>query len=152
MPEIFDIVQSEGINLINNVRANLGSTGTNATLRTSRSLRIEVKQEGTKVKLQLIGRPFFMSVETGRRPTPGKKPSREFIENLKPWMEERGIDLSQVWAIANTINRKGTRLWLDGGRADIVTSAIDEYTNNVALAILDNAATEFQIKIRTMQW
>src|SRR5688500_6811296 len=90
MPEHIDVVQNEGIHLINNIHVNLGSTGTNATLKTSQSLRIEVTQSGDVTKLTLFGRAFFTSVEDGRRPTPGKKPSREFIENLRPWAEARG--------------------------------------------------------------
>lgn len=152
MPELIDIVTNSGIEVINDIRANLGATGTNATGRTSQSLRIEVKKEGTTIKLQLFGRPFFNTVETGRRPTPGKKPSREFIENLKPWAAARGIDESAVWAIATVINRRGTNLWLDGGREDIIGPAVDNFVNDVSLALLDNAATEFQIKIREMKW
>ena len=53
MPEIFEIVTNNGIELINNIRANLGSTGTNATLKTSQSLRIEVKNDGLKVNMKL---------------------------------------------------------------------------------------------------
>src|SRR3990170_8440844 len=124
MPELIDVVRNEGIDLINNVRVNLGSTGTNATLKTSQSLRVETKQEGTKVKMQLIGRQFFTSVDDGRKPTPGKKPSRAFIENLKPWAEARGIPESAVWAIATVINRRGTNLWLAGGRDDIIPPAV----------------------------
>ena len=104
--ELIEIVNQQGVELINNIRANLGSTGTNATLRTSQSLRIEVTQEGANIRLKLFGRPFFNTVETGRKATPGKKPSREFIENLKPWAEARGIDESAVWAIATKINQK----------------------------------------------
>ena len=121
-------------------------------MRTSQSLRIEVKKEGNTVKLQLFGRPFFNTVETGRKPTPNKKPSREFIENLKPWAAARGIPESKVWAIATVINRRGTNLWLDGGRDDIKGPAIDNFINSVSLAALDNLATEFQIKIRDMKW
>lgn len=150
--EIIDLINSKGIDLINDIRANLGSTGTNATGRTSQSLRIEVKKEGTKIKLQLFGRAFFTSVDDGRRPTPGKKPSREFIENLKPWAASRGIDESAVWAIATSINQKGTNLWKDGGRETVVPPAVDDFVNDVSLALLDNAATEFQIKIRQMKW
>jgi hypothetical protein len=150
--ELIDVVSSEGIELINGVRANLGATGTNATLRTSQSLRIETFQEGTKTKMQLLGRPFFTTVETGRRPTPGKKPSREMIANLSIWAEARGIPLSAVWAIANKIQASGTQLWREGGRTDIIEPAVDEFVNNVSTAILDAAATEFQIKIRELEW
>jgi len=152
MPEIFEIVNQNGIELINNIRANLGSTGTNATLRTSQSLRIEVKNDGLKVNMKLFGRAFFNTVETGRRPTPDKKPSKEFIENLKPWMAARGIDEKQVWAIATKINKQGTKLWKAGGREDIFQPAVDTFVNNVSQQLLDSAADNFQIKIRELEW
>lgn len=151
MPEIFNVIQSQGIELINNIRANLGATGTNATNKTSQSLRIEIKQEGTKFKLQLFGRPFFMTVQTGRKPS-DKKPSREMIENLTEWVNARGIDESAVWAIATKIQQRGTRLWLEGGRDDIVNPAVDTFINDVGQALLEAEADDFQIKIREMQW
>lgn len=150
--ELIEIVNQQGIELINNIRINLGSTGTNATNRTSHSLRIEVNQEGPNIRLKLFGRPFFTSVDDGRRPTPGKKPSREFIENLKPWAAARGIDEGAVWAIATKINKEGTNLFKAGGREAIVPPAVDTFVNNVSLALLDVAADNFQIKIREMEW
>src|SRR6188768_1404812 len=111
MPETIEIVNTNGITLVNDIRANLGSTGTNATLKTSQSLRFETTQEGPKTRFKLFGRPFFNTVSTGRKPTPTQKPSREFIENLKPWAEARGIDEGAVWAIATKINKLGTNLW-----------------------------------------
>jgi len=152
MPEIFDIINSQGIELINNIRANLGATGTNATMKTSQSLRIEVKQEGTKFTLQLFGRPFFMTVQTGRRPTPDKKPSREMIDNLKEWVNARGRDESAVWAIATKIQQRGTRLWFEGGREDIVDPAVDTFVNDVSQGLLEAEADNFVLKIREMKW
>lgn len=152
MPVLIDTVRDTGIEMLNNLRSNLITTGTNATRQTSDSLRIEVSTEGTKTKLQLLGRPFFRVVETGRRPTPGKKPSREMITNLSMWAEARGIDESAVWAIASKIQASGTRLWRDGGRTDIIEPAVDEFVNDVSTAILEQAATEFQIKIRELEW
>jgi hypothetical protein len=152
MPELIDVISQEGIELINSIRANLGATGTNATMKTSQSLRIETRQEGTKIKLTLYVRPFFTSVEDGRRPTPNKKPSREFIENLKPWAEERGIPASAVWAIATKINQRGTNLWLAGGRDDIIPPAVDEFVNNVSQAALENQADNFILKVKQMKW
>ena len=148
MPEIIDIVTQQGIELINGIRANLGSTGTNATLKTSQSLRFEISQEGTKTKLKLFGRPFFNTVSTGRKPTPNQKPSREFIDNLKPWAVARGIDEGAVWAIATKINKLGTNLWRAGGREDIVEPPVDNFINNVGQALLDLKADELVMKIR----
>lgn len=152
MPEIFNVIQSEGIELINNTRANLGSSGQNATNQTSQSLRIQITQEGSKYKMQLFGRPFFMTVQTGRRPTPDKKPSREMIENLLPWIAARGIDESAVWAIATKINQRGTELWRAGGRTDIVDPAVDQFVNDVGQNLLEAEADNFQLKVRGMEW
>lgn len=152
MPVIFDIVQQRSVDLINDIRANLGATGTNATGKTSQSLRFEIKQEGTKVKMQLFGRPFFMTVQTGRKPTPDKKPSREMISNLTEWVNARGMDESTVWAIATKIQQRGTRLWFEGGRDDIVDPAVDEFTNNVSQELLDAQVENFVLKIRSLEW
>lgn len=152
MPEIFEVIQDKGIDLINNIRVNLGSTGTNATVKSSQSLRIEMKQEGTKYFLTLYGRPFFMTVQTGRRPTPDKKPSRDMIDNLREWVDARGMDESAVWAIATNINKKGTKLWREGGRTDIVDPAVDTFVNDVMQAVLDAEADNFQLKLSQLKW
>jgi hypothetical protein len=148
MPEIFDIVNAKSIELVNNIRANLGASGQNATLRTSQSLRFELKQEGTGYKMQLFGRPFFNTVETGRKPTPDKKPSREMIANIGIWAAARGMDERAVWAIATKIQKKGTQLWRDGGRTDIVEPAVDTFINDVSTAILDKEADNFILKVK----
>lgn len=152
MPEIFDVIQTDSIELINNVRANLGATGTNATMSTSQSLRIEVKQEGLKYKMQLFGRSFFMTVQTGRKPTPDKKPSRAMVDNIKKWIAARGMNESAAWAIATNINKKGTKLWQSGGREDILDPAADVFVNDVSMNILETAADDFLSKIRVMSW
>jgi len=147
MPELFNIINNKSIDLINDIRANLGATGTNATGRTSQSLRFELKQSGSKYTMQLFGRPFFMTVETGRKPS-DKKPSREMINNLKVWMDARGMDSSKVWGVATKIQQRGTRLWFEGGREDIVQPAVDEFINNVSQELLDAEADNFVLKIK----
>lgn len=149
--EIFDSIRVRSFDLINNIRANLGATGTNATGRTSQSLRFELKQEGNKYKMTLFGRPFFMTVQTGRRPS-DKKPSREMIDNLRVWMNARGMDSSKVWAVATKINQRGTRLWFEGGRQDIVDPAVDEFINGVSQDALEAEADNFVLKVRQMKW
>lgn len=152
MPEIFDVIQSNTIDLVNNIRANLGATGTNATGKTSQSLKFEIKQEGTKFSIQLKGRPFFMTVQTGRKPTPDKKPSREMIQNIGEWVNARGLDESAVWAIATKIQQRGTRLWFEGGRDDIVDPAVDQYINDLSQGLLKAEAENFILKVRTLEW
>ena len=140
---VIEILQQNGIQLINDIRANMGSAGQNATFETSNSLRIEVTQSGNNFKLQLFGRAFFMTVETGRRPTPNKKPSRAMIERITSWVEARGIDVSAVWAIATKIQQRGTRLWFEGGRTDIVQTAIEDFVNNTSKDLMDAVADQF---------
>lgn len=148
MPELFEPINNQAIHLVNNIRVNLGSTGSNATGKTSQSLRFELKQEGSKYKMQLFGRPFFMTVQTGRRPTPDKKPSREMISNLTEWMDARGMDSSKVWGVATKIQQLGTRLWFEGGREDVVDPAVDEFINGVAQDLLKAESDNFVLKIR----
>ena len=152
MPELFNVVQSEGIDLVNDVRINLGRTGTNATNKTSQSLRVQINQEGSKIKMQLYGRPFFMTVQTGRKPTPDKKPSREMVDNIREWMDARGMDETKAWAVATNINKRGTKLWRQGGREDILDPAVDQFVNDVSQELLDAEAENFQLKIRGMEW
>lgn len=146
--ELIEIVNEQGNELVNNIRGNLASTGTNATGKTSQSLRFEISSEGTKTKLQLFGRPFFNSVRDGRKPTPNQKPSREFIENLKPWAQARGINEGAVWAIATKINKLGTNLFREGGRTDIVEPAVEKFIYEVESQWLDAKMDEIILKAR----
>lgn len=148
MPELIEIVNTNLIDLVNNIRINLARTRTNATNKTSQSLRGESTQEGSKVSAKLFGRAFFNSVRDGRRPTPNKKPSREFIENLKPWAGARGIPESAVWAIATKINKLGTNLFREGGRTDIVEPAVEKFIYDVESQWLDEKMDQIIIKAR----
>jgi enoyl-[acyl-carrier-protein] reductase (NADH) len=93
-----------------------------------------------------------MTVQTGRRPTPGKKPSREMISNITAWVEGRNMDLSAVWAIATKIQQKGTKLWQSGGRKDIVDPAVEDFVKNVERAILDKEGERYATQIQKMKW
>jgi hypothetical protein len=150
--QIDDLLNAHGNALIRDIQSNLASTGTNATEETSNSLQIAISQEGTKYKLTLTGRPFFFTVQTGRRPTPDKRPSKEMISNISRWVNARGIDLSAVWGIATNIQKKGTKLWQAGGRTDIVDPAVDAFINETSDALLNNEAETFKIKIQELQW
>lgn len=149
---IVDILQQDGIQLINDIRANMGAAGMNATNETSHSLKIEIKQEGSKTKLTLLGRPFFMTVQTGRRPTPNKKPSRQMINRITAWVEARDIDLDAVWGIATKINNEGTKLWREGGRTDIVDPAVDDFVKSASEHILKDKGTELVTELTRMKW
>jgi hypothetical protein len=150
--EITELLNQEGIQLMNDIRANMGAAGMNVTGDTGASLRIEIKQEGTRTRMTLYGRPYFMTVQTGRKPTPGKKPSREMIDNITTWVEGRGMDPDAVWAIATKIQEKGTKLWQAGGRTDIVDPAVEDFIDEVGHKLLDDQADKLIFKIREQEW
>jgi hypothetical protein len=89
-----------------------------------------------------------MSMYTGRKPTPDKKPSREMIENIGIWAAARGMNENAVWAIATKIQKKGTQLWRDGGRIDDYEAIVDTFINDVSTAILDKEADNFILKVK----
>lgn len=150
--EISQLLGEKGQKLVNDIQRNLAAAGKNATGETARSLKFSIEQNGSVTRFVLTGRPFFNVVQTGRRPTPDKKPSREMITRITAWVKAKNIDLSAVWGIATKIQQEGTKLWQEGGRTDIINPAVDEFINSAARDILANEAEEFKIKIRDMKW
>lgn len=149
--EIINILSKEGNSIIKEIQSNLSSTGTDASGKTSRSLRLQVVKQDEKYLMKIFGRPYFMTVETGRKPTPEKKPSKTMIANIRSWVKERGISESLVWAIAVNINKKGTKLWQQGGRKDIVSNVItDSKIQQIERSILEYYAKAFVVNIKNL--
>ncbi len=124
MTSLTAILTATGQSVVSQIQGNLAKTGTNATGKTSRSVRFEVLSDGGKEILRVYGRKYFMAVETGRRPK-GDKPSRGFVAAIQEWMTARGKEGS-AYAIARKINREGTKLFQKGGRQDIVSNVVNE--------------------------
>ncbi len=106
--DLITILHQEGGYIVDAIRQSMASKGKNATGRTSKSLRYEVKQDGFKTTLRVLGKPFIMVVETGRKPTPSYKPSYEFVQSIKIWAKSKGIEQGAAYAIAKSIHQKGT--------------------------------------------
>jgi hypothetical protein len=139
---VIDILTQQGNSVIAQIKENLSSTGTNATGETGNSLRLEVKNEGFKQILKIYGRPYFMTVETGRKPTPEYKPSIQFVANIKKWMEAKGKSGS-AYGIAQAIHKKGSKLFREGGRTDIVSNVVGEsFVQSISKEILDKFSKE----------
>ena len=84
--ELISILNNYGQFTVQQIQQNLSSTGTNATGKTSASLKYSVKNEGTKATLLITGRKYFATVETGRKATPNyDKPSKAFVQAIKEW-------------------------------------------------------------------
>lgn len=116
------------------------AAGQVASGRTAKSLRVEVDEESGR----LFGRSPFGTLETGRK---GGKVPRQFYLIIRKWMADKGIQappipyktnrphkytpeergaLSMAAAIAETIRKKGTKLYRDGGRNDIYSKEIEK--------------------------
>ena len=129
--------------MVEEMRQNLASTGTNASGRTSASLRVEVDNVGGRI----YGRKYFRGVEQGRA---GGRVPRNFTSIIRQWILDKGLTPSAIpykrkpsanWqpkytpeerglnqmasAIAHTIEKSGTSLYRSGGRKDIFTNVIE---------------------------
>lgn len=142
--DVLSILSQYGQSTVAQIQQNLASSGTNATGKTSRSLRFEVINQVDKQILHVIGaRPFFMTVETGRKATPSYKPSPEFVQAIKEWADAKGVEGSP-YAIAQAIHNKGTKLFQKGGRHDIVGSVINQtLIDNISKDILSKFAAAY---------
>lgn len=149
--EIIAILNSYGSSTVEKIRQNLASTGTNASNKTSQSLRYTVTTEGTKATLKVIGKPYFAVVETGRKPTPDKKPSKEFVRNIKDWLQFTSGDTRPAYAIAMNINKHGSKLFRKGGRKDIYSNVINQnLTDKVSFDLLNKFSELFLTNVKQM--
>lgn len=146
--DVIRILNGYGASTVEQIRSNLQSTGTNATGKTSQSLKYTVTQEGTKATLKVIGKPYFAVVETGRKPTPQyEKPSEEFVQSIKDWMNAKG-KTGSAYGIAKYIHAKGTKLFRDGGREDIYSNVINQnLSDKISADLLDQFSKIFLTNI-----
>lgn len=121
----------------------------NVTGETANSMRVTVTQENYRYKLMLTGKPYFMVVETGRKPTPGVTPSKGMVDNITKWLAAQGKEESLAWAISKSINEKGTKLWQQGGRRDIVTEPIERMLPWIEQSILEDFAKAFATDVKS---
>jgi len=142
--ELLDILSKYGNSTVAQIQSNLSATGTNATGKTSRSVHFEVKNEGFKQTLRILAKPYFMVVETGRKPTPQyTKPSKAFVASIKEWADTKGLG-KFAYGIALSIHQKGTKLFRDGGRQDIVSGVVnDQLTDQISKDILARFADHY---------
>lgn len=143
--DLVSILSQTGTTVVDKIKQNLASTGTNATGRTAASLRFEVINETDKQILRVTGKPFFKVVETGRKATPEySNPSKQFVDDIKQWVKARGIDEKAAYGIAKSIHQKGTKLFRDGGRQDIFSDVITPtFVDEISKGILNQFTNEY---------
>lgn len=131
--DVAKILSNYGTSTVQKIQQNLAASGSNASGTTSRSLKFTVERQATKDILKITGRPFFMAVETGRKPTSGvlsfsgqSSGTLSLVDQIQLWLQSKGMDVGAAYAIANSIHKKGTKLYQKGGRKDIVSNVINE--------------------------
>jgi hypothetical protein len=136
--DLIPILNQYGQSTVQRIRNNLATTGTNATGKTSQSVRFEVTQDGTVARMRIYGRPYFMATETGIKPYPQyNKPSREFVAAIREWLAAVGGEQGAAYAIARSIHKKGTKLYQSGGRKTIVSNVIPDLNTQIQKSVLD---------------
>lgn len=145
--EIISILNQYGNSTVEQIKQNLSST--TASGKTAQSLHYIVTNEGTKATLKVLGKPYFMVVETGRKPTPNyDKPSKAFVQSIADWLQFVSGDTRPAYAIAKSIHKKGTKLFRDGGRTDIVSNVINQnLTDKISLDLLNKFAQQFMASV-----
>lgn len=143
--DVLSILSQTGTTVVDQIKQNLSSTGTNATGRTAASLRFEVVDQTDKQILRVIGKPYFKVVETGRKATPEyTNPSKQFVADILQWVKARGIEEKAAYGIAKSIHQKGTKLFRDGGRQDIFSNVVTPtFVDELSKSILNQFTNEY---------
>lgn len=145
-----EAVTEEMQTIVDNIKQNIVSAGKQVTGTMADSLKLSVNQTGQIFNIDLNAAKYFPVLETGRKPTPDKKPSREMIENIGDWAEAKGMDDGAAWGIATKINQEGTQLWKDGGRKDIYSEYFQPaYLRGVCDRVAAVAARGFAANLRS---
>lgn len=135
------ILSQYGNSLVEEIKQSISPN--RSTGRTANSLKYTVRREGTKDILQVTGRPFIMALETGRKPTPQyTKPSAQFVQSIREWLQGKGEDQSLAYAIAKSIHKKGTK-----GTPGIITGPVTAMTEAIEKDILQQFAKQYLFNV-----
>ena len=132
--EIRQILLEELEDLRARIIANMEGADKVVSGKTRDSLQVNVRGNAGV----LTGRQAFATLETGSRPW-SRKPKRTprwFADLIGDWIDKRGLDLNQ-WAVAHTIIHKGSKLYREGGRADIYSPELQKTIDRIGDRILD---------------
>jgi hypothetical protein len=62
-----------------------------------------------------------------------------FADLIGEWIDKKGLDLNK-WAVAHTIIHQGSKLYREGGRADIYSPELQPTIDRIGARILDQYA------------
>ena len=135
--EIRQILLEELEDLRRRITENMGKADQIVSGKTRESMQVSVQGNAGV----LTGRQAFATLETGSRPW-SKKPKRTpkwFADLIGEWIDAKGLDLNQ-WAVAHTIIHKGSKLYREGGRADIYSPELQKTIDRIGDRIVDQYA------------
>ena len=135
--EIRQILLEELEDLRKRITQNMGKADQIVTGRTRDSMQVTVEGNAGV----LTGRRAFATLETGSRPW-SRKPKRVpkfFADLIGEWIDKKGLDLNK-WAVAHTIIHQGSKLYREGGRADIYSPELQPTIDRIGARILDQYA------------
>ena len=116
---------------------NMGKAGQIVTGKTRDSMQVEARGNMGV----LTGRRAFATLETGSAPW-SKKPKRVpkfFADLIGEWIDHKGLDLNK-WAVAHTIIHKGSKLYREGGRADIYSPELQKTIDRIGDRMVERYA------------
>ena len=132
--EIRQILLEELEDLRQRIIENMGRADQIVSGKTRDSLQVNVRD----LSGVLTGRQAFATLENGSRPwsRPPKRTPKWFADLIGEWIDAKGLDLNQ-WAVAHTIIHKGSKLYRDGGRADIYSPEIQKTMDRIGDRIVN---------------
>lgn len=131
------ILREELEDLRKRIIENMGKADQIVTGKTRDSMRVEVQG----LSGVLTGRQAFATLETGSRPwsRPPKRVPRFFADLIGEWIDAKGLDLNK-WAVAHTIIHKGSKLYREGGRADVYSPELQKTIDRIGDRIMNQYA------------
>lgn len=135
--EIRKILLEELEDLRKRIAENMGRADQIVTGKTRDSMQVSVQGNAGV----LTGRHAFATLETGSRPwsKPPKRVPKFFADLIGEWIDAKGLDLNK-WAVAHTIIHKGSKLYREGGRADVYSPELQKTIDRIGDRVLDQYA------------
>lgn len=138
------ILREELEALRDRIIANHRQAGQVASGKTIASMQVNIDGDTG----ELTGRPYFGTLETGAKPWRNEANMKHvpppFNAVIEQWIKDKGLNLNS-WAVAYKIIHEGTKLYRQGGRADIYSNEIPKTIDNIGqrlLVIYDQMITQ----------
>lgn len=126
MTTVSQILEKFGQDSVTLLRSNMAKAGQNATGETSSNIQSNMVSD---TRVQVSAPDYIYVLETGRKPRESSQESN-FNNKLEKWVQARNISFGgtleqTVRSLQYLINKRGTKLWRQGGRKDIITPILD---------------------------